>query len=529
MENPDGDRQKAKNSIIFSLMTGISRLLGLGRDILKAYAFGTGIYAVAFDIAFRLPNMLRNLVAEGALSHSFIPVYDRYRKLGDGEARTAAGVVFFLTLGFLSLLSFFIMVTMDLWLPFLISNPSTELTGITVSLGQLLFPYLVFISLSSIFMGILYSQNKFAGPSFGSALMNIVILVFFGLYMFLSPDKKNQIFVFSIITLLSSVVNLAFQIYLVKKSHALPDFGMVLHPGKIWDHPVRGEMWLMVLPAIFGAAVQEISQLIDIFLAMAVHDKVPGGVSALSYSHRLIQLPIGIFGVAVATASLTQLSSLFNRGEKEGFHSAMVSSINMILYLLLPATIGMFFLSDEIVEVVFQRGSFNVSSTAITGIAVRYYAVGIAAYSLQKLFMSAYFAMRRPSVPARITFFVLVANVGLSLLFLPHLYHGGLALGSSLSAILGVGVYFFLGVFYGSFVPRRKDLKVWIKIFSVNGVLGISIVFMLYLLHSYSAFQKILIIIPASITAYIAISMVFRMEEFMALYAMIRKKLTRKK
>lgn len=527
MNNDHSDSQKIKNTSIFSAMTGLSRLLGLARDILKAYAFGTGIFAVAFDIAFRLPNMLRNLVAEGALSHSFIPVYDKYKKSGEDESKKASGVVISLLFFFLILLSVVVMLTMPYWMPALISEPSERLSNLTIHLGRLLFPYLVFISLASIYMGIQYSHNAFTGPGFGPALMNLIILIFFSIILFFYYESDQLVFIFSWIVLFSGLSNLILQIFLVKRMNQSPSFQLFFQFKALWKHSVRKEITVMMIPAVFAAAVQEISQLIDIFLAMKVHSEVPGGVSALAYSHRLIQLPIGIFGVAVATSSLTQLSSLFNDGKKAEFSNALSTSVNMNLYLLLPASIGLIILSKEIVEVVFMRGSFNAESVAITAEAVRYYAIGITAYSIQKLFMSSFYAVRRPVVAARVTFMVLVVNIVLSIIFLPYLYHAGLALGSSLAGFTGVCIYWIILAKSKVFHFTKPVVFEWMKILFANILLAAFIYYLHYYIEEYSAAIQLFMIIPSSLLVYFILSQVIHLEEFSRFISMVKKRISR--
>ena len=435
-------RNAVKNTSIFSVLTMLSRLLGLARDMLKAYAFGTGIASVAFDIAFRLPNMLRNLVAEGALSQSFIPVYEKYRNKDAADGRKAIAAVlgfFLLIMGVISILVIFALPHV---IPALIGDlqQSNETTRLTINLSQILFPYILFMSLASIYMAAQYSHGIFWSASLGPALLNLIILLGFGVYFFIihvyfQSIPEKDIYAFAIVTLLAGFAQLVFQRHISRKNKISAGISFQFR------HPVIRDLFLMMLPGVFSAAVQEIGQLIDIYLATRIESQLPGSVSALTYSHRLIQLPIGVFGVAVATASLPQLSRLFVEEKFTEYKSALLVSVRLNLYLLIPPILGLMLFSENIVSLLFERGEFNANSTVITAKALTFYAPGILAYALQKLFLSAMYARRKSGLPAVITVIVLILNVIISILLIPYLMHAGLALGSALAAYIGVLIY----------------------------------------------------------------------------------------
>jgi len=436
-------RETLRNSSIFSLFTSFSRVLGLLRDMLKAYAFGTGPLSVAFDIAFRLNNMLRNLVAEGALSQAFVPLYSKYHREGEDKSREAAGAVIVFVGIAMTVTTVAIIVLLPYIMPVILAQDkiSGEQMQLIVSLSQLLFPYLVMMSVASLYMGIQYSHKIFWAASFGPALLNIVILVFFGAYAaYMRFTHRafdvSSIYIFSIATLAAAVAQVVFQIYTVHRRGLTPRYTLNFRHGAL------KALGSMMLPAVFSASMQELGQLIDVYLATSLTAQVPEAISALTYSHRLIQLPIGIFGVAVATASLPQLSRLFHTEDAgSAFSDSLAYSIRLNFFFLLPAIAGLMVFSDAIIKLIFERGAFTARSTEVTSLALQCYAPGILAYSLQKLFSVSFYARMNTRTPAIITGIALLLNFALSLLLMQSMQHGGLAAGSAIAAWCGVMIY----------------------------------------------------------------------------------------
>lgn len=531
-------KNTVKNTSIFSFFTSISRVLGLLRDMLRAHAFGTSMLAVAFDIAFRIPNMLRNLVAEGALAQAFIPLYDQYKDKNGGERDAAGVVIVFVLLVMLTatVVAFFLLPVI---IPHLTNHPQFALhsalvevakinqitdvatlttlqgqvltTETTFTLAQILFPYIVFMSLSSLYMAMQYSHNIFWAGSMGPAILNMVILAIFGLFYFTFYDshKSVAIYVWVGAVLSAALAQLIFQFIVVKRRGLSPRYSFK------FKHSIIKGLFAMMLPALFGAAVQEIGQLVDIFLATSLKDEVPGAVPALNFSHRLIQLPMGVFGVAVATASLPQLSRLFNEKRHDDFRSNLVSAAKMNFFLMIPAIMGLIFLAKPITALLFEHGEFNKHSTEITAYALQFYALGILGYSLQKLFMSALYAQKNSKIPAVITAVILVLNISISISLMPYLQHGGLALGSALAAYLGVAAYLVV-------LKRRKmtafatsDLIDLARIVGANALLGGLIFGLIYLLkqHQIDGSWLVAIVVPLAAVAYLVFCHFFRVKE----------------
>lgn len=524
------NRETLRHSSIFSLFTSFSRVLGLARDMLKAYAFGTGPLSVAFDIAFRLNNMLRNLVAEGALSQAFVPLYNKYAAEGKEKANEAAGVVIVFTACAMGLITVLVIFLLPYILPVILAGdkiPPAELQ-LTIDLSQLLFPYLVMMSVASLYMGIQYSHKIFWAASFGPALLNIVILVVFGAYAAYMRINHytfdvRSIYVFSMATLIAAVAQVAFQIYTVHRRGLKPRYSFNLKHGAL------KALGSMMLPAVFAASMQELGQLIDVYLATSLADRVPEAISALTYSHRLIQLPIGIFGVAVATASLPQLSRLY-QADPAGlqFSDSLAYSVRLNFFFLMPAVAGLVVFSTPIVRLIFERGAFTARSTDVTATALMCYAPGILAYSLQKLFTVSLYARMDTRTPAIITGGALVLNFALSLTLMQTLLHGGLALGSALAAWCGVTVYAVI-------LTRRKIIQSpgrlvagLMKIILLNVVFAALLIALRRYVFPERAALQLMVAIPVALVAYIALARLTHLDEakaFFELFGKLKRKL----
>jgi len=520
--NTRNQQETIKNTSIFSLFTSLSRVMGLVRDGLKAYAFGTGPLSVAFDIAFRLPNILRNLVAEGALSQSFIPLYEEYKKKGKEEASLAAGVVISivtLILGVITVLAIFLL---PVFLPHLLSDLSgnTGFVDLAIDLSRILFPYIILMSLIAIYMAIQYSHGIFWAASFGPALLNMIVIAFFSFYLFISepqPDTENNaVYWFSWITLSAALIQLLFVVVTVKRRNLSPKIRLR------FNHPILHGLYLMMLPAIFSSAVQEIGQLIDIFLATSVSDTIPGAVSALTYAHRLIHLPMGIFGVAIATAALPQFSRLHAENDHPEFQDSLWRSIGLNFFFILPSISGLIIFARPIIGLLFQRGEFDQNSTEITATALRYYAPGILAFSLQKLFMSSLYARKNSRTPAFITVTVLVINVTLSIIFMQTLYHAGLALGSSISAYCGITIYMVILKKENLFHFSKDHIRNLAKIVIVNFILFLLMVKGDQYLRGYSYAVELSVAVPLSVITFFILCQISGLNEWQILKNMLR-------
>lgn len=414
----------------------ISRILGLWRDHFLAKFFGTSIIASYWEIAFMFPNMLRNLLAEGILSQSFVPLYSESLKNSEEEAKKNTGkIIVFLSIFFIIFI--FIMIFLFPYLlPLYVGKPQDEIK-LLILLSQILFGFIGFISIASIFSGILNTHNIFVIPSFVPIILNLVfIFTFLGITFFskyITITIETTAIILSITVLMGSIFVCLFQYLFIRKKGWEPIFEFKL---LFWKEPIIQKLFSLVLPAILGASIFQLNQLIDVFLA-SYFIKIDGAIPALRFAHRLIQLPTGIIGVAISTTILPILAGFLRRNvSKKESGLELINAIRFSLFLTIPSMIGLYLLGPWIIHFLFSGGLWNLKSTLITWWCLQFYVFGIPFYSMNKILTSSYYAYQDTKTPVKILFITVGLNLVLNLLFIPILEHGGLAISTSLSAIL---------------------------------------------------------------------------------------------
>lgn len=421
----------ASKSIILSFYTFLSRILGLLRDHYMATTFGTGLIASAFSVAYRLPNMFRNLLAEGTLSQSFMPLYSESKKQGESEARFMAGAV----LTFLSfLLAIFVgifILSAPYFIPTLVGN-TQEYYNLVIKLSAILFFLIMTASLSSIFMAISNTDDKFFVPSLSPIILNFTYLfILIVVFRFVAGIEK-RIFVLSYGIILGGLLQLLVQAGYVFHRGAFPKLNF--H----WRHPAIKKIGSLMLPAIVGGGFYQISLLVDIFLANYIQNQNPGlgAVVSLDYSQRLVQFPTGIIGVALATTTLPTLLSALRRNAREMIPDELVHVLSFSLFLTLPSTLGFFILGRLVVDSIFFGGRWGHESTNSTLMALQFYCLAIPMYSMNKVLISSYYAFQDTRHPLKINGISFAVNLLLNLVLIHTLKHAGLALSSAVSASL---------------------------------------------------------------------------------------------
>lgn len=420
----------------FGAGTALSRVLGVLRDMLKAYLFGTGVAADAFTVAFRIPNMLRAFLAEGTLSASFVPVFNDYLATGRRKeswevARNAFGI--------LAVVLLVVSVLGVLLAPFfvrLIARGYGEVPGkieLTVTLTQILFPYIFFVGLTALSAGILNSHRHFTMPALAPAVLNISMIAFMGLLCTrIIGGPKMQIYGLAAGALVGGAGQFLIQIPILKKK------GMPLRPGFNFRHPAIGRIFRLMIPGILGMGVAEINAFVDTYLAALLE---PGSVAALEYGNRLIQLPLGLFGVALGTAALPMMSAHAARDEIGKLKGTLDTALRVIFFMMAPATVGLIVLRVPIVRLLFERGRFfGGDSVNLVTSALMFYAIGLVAYGSSKSLVAAFYSMKDTKTPVRCSVVAMIANIILNLILMRYLQLGGLALATALASILNVGL-----------------------------------------------------------------------------------------
>lgn len=418
-----------RRSLALSFYTFLSRILGLIRDHFMAVSFGTGMVASAFSVAYRLPNMFRNLLAEGTLSQSFMPIFSEYEAMGIEEARVMAGTVLsFLFLCLSVFVSIFWLFAAQ-FLPALVGG-SPEYGELVVSLSLVLFFLIMTASLSSIFMSISNSHHKYFIPSLSPIILNLSYLAIFLLFFPFINDLRERVFTLAYGIVAGGVIQLVVQGAFVIKLGYGPIFRLNL------KHPAIRKIFKLMLPAALGGSFYQIGLLVDIFLANYIQNANPGlgAVVSLDYSQRLVQLPTGIIGVALATTILPSLLRDLRAGEKDKIPNEILDVLSFAFYLTIPAAIGLSVLGETVLDAIYFGGRWDSLATQTAFLPLIFYSLAIPFYSSNKVLVSSYYAFQDTKTPLRVQFVSFGLSILLSLSLMIFLKHGAIALSSAVSA-----------------------------------------------------------------------------------------------
>jgi len=419
----------AKNSFIMSIAVFLSRILGLVRDQVMAAFFGTSFVNDAFNIAFNIPNLLRRLFGEGALSAAFVPIYNEYGlKRGKRfQLLFACNVLSILTL-FLAVLSLLGMVFAPLIVRVLYPGSSEETTELAIKLCRIIFPYLFFIGFSSTLIAILNSHNKFFITGLSSGMLNIawIAMLFCGI-IFVGKEPSELIFFAAYGVLLGGFLQTIINFPFLKAVGYR--FILILRFNTI----AVKTLWRRFLPAMIGLGVREINLIADALIASFLP---VGSISALGIANRLMQLPLGVFGISVGTAVLPEYSRLFTQERWDDIAETMRYSIHLILYILAPISVIMILGSDAFIRLIFQRGQFGETSVYMTKLALIYYTVGLCFYGLNQVVTPLFYAAGDTKTPVKIAASMVVLNITLSVVLMQFMAHSGVALATSVCAVV---------------------------------------------------------------------------------------------
>ncbi|NOY69688.1 MAG: murein biosynthesis integral membrane protein MurJ [Deltaproteobacteria bacterium] len=431
---------------VIGIATLASRILGLVRDIVIARFFGAGTVSDAFFVAFRIPNLLRRLFAEGTLSMAFVPVFTDYMaKGGKKEAFKMAGA----TVRMLSLILVVITLIGITIAPGLIRVIAPGFTGaqftLTVTLTRIMFPYIIFICLVALCMGILNVLGHFAAPALAPVFLNLSIITG---ALLLAPHMRQPVYGLAAGVLIGGVIQLALQLpFLAQKGFFLKNNAGIWHPG-------IAKVGRLMGPAVFGAAVYQINILVGTMLASLLPK---GSISYLYYADRLVQFPLGLFAISTSVAVLPSLARQATAGDKQGLSDTFTFSMDFILFITTPAMFGLILLREPIVALLFHGGAFDANSTRQTAYALLFYGVGLWAFSSVRIVVSFFYAIQDTVTPVKTATISIIANIVLGIALMGPLGHGGLALATSLASMLN---FFLLAIELHS---RIRGLK-WKKI-----------------------------------------------------------------
>ena len=427
-------RSLIQSTSVVSAMTLLSRILGLIRDMVLARFFAISMVMDAFLVANRIPNMLRRFFAEGAFSQGFVPVMARYReKHSHDEAREFIDAV----AGTFAVVLFVITLIGVVAAPILVAIVAPGFIGdggdfeLATMMLRFTFPYLFFVSLTAFAGGILNTYGRFAVPAFTPVILNVALIA--GVY-FLAPQLDEPGMALAYAVLVAGILQLLFQIPFLLKIRALP------RPKWNPQHDGLRRSARLMLPAIFGSSVAQINVLVGGIIASFLG---VGKISLLYYSDRLMEFPLGLFGIALATVTLPFLSRQFSNDLHDEFSATIDWSMKLVLLIAVPAAVGLFVLAEPLVATIFYGGSFTYDDVRMTGLALQAFAIGLVGFSFVKILAPAYFARHDTRTPVRMALIALAVNFILSVFLAWYLTsrgyagnHAGLALAISIAALL---------------------------------------------------------------------------------------------
>ncbi|MCB1671387.1 MAG: murein biosynthesis integral membrane protein MurJ [Gammaproteobacteria bacterium] len=446
--NPDaGHKRLLRASGVTGMMTMVSRVLGLTRDVVIARVFGVGDGTDAFFLANRIPNFLRRLFAEGAFNQAFVPVLSEYRsQKPHAEVQELINAVAG-TLGLILLAVTLVVVAAAPYISIPVAYgflDQPDKFQLFVQMLRLTFPYLLLISLTAFCGAILNSYDRFAVPALTPALLNVSLIA---CAFLLAPYMNRPELALAWGVLIAGVVQLLFQLPFLARIQLFPV------PRLQRGHTGVRQVIKLMGPALFGVSVSQINLLLDAFIASLL---MSNAVSWLYYSDRLVELPLGVFGIAIATVVLPSLSRRHAEQSLAGFASTLDWAMRLICLIAIPASLALIVIAEPILITLFQNDQFSVTDVERVTMSLQAYALGLIAYMGVKIFAPGYFARQDTSTPVRIGIVAMVTNMVLNLVlvFGFSLQHVGLALATSLAAFVNAGLL-FLGLWRDRLIVRQ--------------------------------------------------------------------------
>jgi len=504
-----------RSASVISIATFLSRVSGFFRDVALAYFFGTGLFMQAFIVAFRLPNLLRNLIGEGAANTALVPVFSKmvYHKRQEEFINLCRFLFKFIIL-ILSL----VVILAQILSPALVRIIAPGFLGnlekleLTIQLSRITFIYILLIGIVAFNTAILNSLNNFAPSAVSPVLLNISLI----LGAFISAKTlKIPVFGIAWAVVIGGIVQIALQLPWLIKNKIKPWHNLLIL--KI-DPEVKNSskrIFRLFWPRILGAAVYQINVFIDTIIASLSFLVGPGAVAAIYYANRIIQLPLGVFAFALSSALLPRLAALVAAKDNQGLINSLGFSLKVIMAIMLPVSLLFAFLGPAIVEAIFQRGEFNLFSTQITSWALLFYCPGLFFFAAVKIILACFYAFEDTRRPVKIALICLLVNLILNCLLAIPLKLGGLALASSLSAALNLTL---LCKYLKKYIP---DLD-YVKIFALPFLrLIFPTLVMVFILNwswqniflSYSLIPRLVFNLVLSGLIYLAVGLIFKISE----------------
>ena len=507
----------ARSAGLMAIATLASRILGFIRDIVIARLFGVYLYAQAFVIAFKIPNLFRDLVGEGATNAAFVPVFSEYLAKGKKEefwdlANTLMNVLL-VVLSVITILGIvFSPFLVRLIAPGFVADPAKF--SATVTLNRLIFPYILLIGLTAYCMGILNSLRHFALPAFGPCLLNISIII-------CALAWGEGIKGLASGVLIGGILQLAVQVPVLYKK------GFRFHFTNKFSHPAIKQIGGLMTPRVFSSAIYQLNNFVDSIFGSLFWIVGDGGVAALYFSYRLIQFPLGIFGNSLSQAILPELSCQAVENDYVKLKETLLFGLRSILFVMLPASFGFMVLSHTIIASLFEGGRFNAYSAGITSGALFFYSIGLFAYGASRIVQCGYFALKDTVTPTKVAVIALILNVCLNAILMFPMKLAGLALATSISGIISFVILFMLLRKKLGGLQVRGLLEFSARVLCASIVLGeVCYIVSTYhiALHNHLLVRIVTLLLPmiCGAAAYFAMCIVLKIEQVKSLGKILR-------
>lgn len=454
---------------VISIATLSSRILGFVRDCVIAKLFGTAQSAQAFVIAFTIPNMLRDLVGEGATNAAFIPVLSAYKAgRSKEEFWQLVNIILNIMLVALALISIlgviFAPVIIRIIAPGFIVQP--EKLEETIRLARIMSPYILLIGLTAYGTGILNSLKHFSAPAFGPCLMNIAMIA---IPLIFSPRMRDSSLALAFAVLVGGVLQLSIQIPVLYKK------GIRYRCHIDLRHPAAKQIGKLLIPRALASSVYQLNIVVNRMCSSLTYIVGEGAPAALYYANRLFQFPLAIFGIALAQAALPTLSEQAQEASLARFKETLSFALRLIFFISVPAAVGLALLRVPITQVLFERGRFDAYSTQITSGAVLFYSLGLLFYAGNSVLTSSFYSLKDTVTPVKVVITALIFNIILNLLLMRPLKVNGLALATALSGALSFMLLLIqlrrkIGILDG-----RRIIKDFFKVIIASLLMGIVI------------------------------------------------------
>lgn len=464
----DGKTLNTRASGVIAVAVMCSRVLGLVREMLFAGLFGTGLMGI-FTIAFRAPNLLRDLFAEGALSTAFVTVFSRkIEQEGEASAWALARKMMTLVALFMSAVSLLGIVFAEPLIGVLAMGFDAEDAASVVFLTRIMYPFILLVSLAALAMGMLNSRGVFGVPAMASSFFNIgSILGGAAIGYWLDPEFGERALAgLAVGTLLGGFLQFAIQIPTLRQQ------GFRFRPDFRWRDPGLALILGLMLPSVIAASAVQVNVMVNTTFASFVGKEA---VSWLNFAFRLMQLPLGVFGVAVATITLPVVSRIAATSDRSSFGPTLGKALRLAVFLTLPSAVGLILLAEPIISVIYERGEFTAHDSLQTGLALQCYALGLVAYACVKVLSPAFYAIDRRWTPMLVSFAAIAINLGLNywLIFGLGLGHRGLALATAVAAVFNFATLYLLMWRYQGGMGGWSLLRSVLKCSLASGALAV--------------------------------------------------------